>query len=87
MNLMGTHALCAPLAQQHCVDTHALATPGPAVISGFQTAASISIALGQFKGLFGYGARPLPAVCCAALAQCAALRCAALRCAALRPAC
>ena len=28
---------------------------GPAVISGFQTAASISIALGQFKALFGYG--------------------------------
>ena len=28
---------------------------GPAVISGFQTAASISIALGQFKTLFGYG--------------------------------
>jgi len=28
---------------------------GPAVISGFQTAASITIALGQFKTLFGYG--------------------------------
>ena len=28
---------------------------GPAVISGFQTAASITIALGQFKSLFGYG--------------------------------
>ena len=28
---------------------------GPAVISGFQTAAAITIALGQFKNLFGYG--------------------------------
>ena len=28
---------------------------GPAVISGFQSAASISIALGQFKNIFGYG--------------------------------
>jgi hypothetical protein len=29
---------------------------GPSVISGFQTAASVTIALGQFKNLFGYGA-------------------------------
>ncbi len=28
---------------------------GPAVISGFQTAAAITIALGQFKAVFGYG--------------------------------
>jgi len=28
---------------------------GPAVISGFQSAASVCIALGQFKNLFGYG--------------------------------
>ena len=27
---------------------------GPAVISGFQTAAAITIALGQFKNIFGY---------------------------------
>ncbi len=82
MNLMGTHVLCAharALAQQAVLTRMRCATPGPAVISGFQTAASVSIALGQFKGLFGYGARPLPAVCCAALALCAAPRCAALR--------
>jgi MFS superfamily sulfate permease-like transporter len=48
------------------------------------------MSLGQFKGLFGYGARALPAVCHAlryALLRCAALRCvrcAVLRCAALR---
>jgi len=28
---------------------------GPAVISGFQSAASVTIALGQFKNIFGYG--------------------------------
>jgi MFS superfamily sulfate permease-like transporter len=55
---------------------------GPSVISGFQTAASVTIALGQFKNLFGYGASWAAGSvgCCSAraLARAAGRRCCVL---------